>query len=182
MTRIAPPAGGTVADQTVHGVYGGVGDKLTGPSGGTLVHAVVLDYRPHRALANAFSLLLVRESAIVDILVVPIVPPTSANPGSFYDVRRSAVFRMTATAHVVKSTGSIGDLIVILVGVHDPAQRQGLEITLTYDPLALLPDSVQCRHQNRHQNRDNGDHHQKLDQCKTSSLSHNETPSLYSNS
>ena len=56
----------------------------------------------------------------------------------------------------------VDDLLIVLVGVHNPAQAELLDVAQAHGPFALLAGPLQGRHQNRHQHRNHGDHDQKL--------------------
>jgi hypothetical protein len=86
------------------------------------------------------------------VWLVPIGSPAMAHPG----------YLRKASGTAVESGFTIYDFTIILISVHNPAKLQALEIVLTHYPFALLFDSIQCGHQYRHQNRNNGDYDQKL--------------------
>ncbi len=65
---------------------------------------------------------------------------------------------------------------VAVVGIEGVGQAHCLDVVGANDSLALLPDSLQSRHQNSHQQRNNGDDNEKLDEREASSNSHFNMP------
>ena len=59
----------------------------------------------------------------------------------------------------------VDELLVVLIGVHDPGQAELLDVAQAYGPLALLPGSLHRRYEDGHEDGDDGDHHQQLDEC-----------------
>ena len=64
----------------------------------------------------------------------------------------------------VNTRRTVDDPAAVLIGVHQPRERQLLEVAQARRTSALFPGTVQGRHQDGHQYRDDGDHDQKFDQ------------------
>jgi hypothetical protein len=63
------------------------------------------------------------------------------------------------------------------MGVHREDEAPLLQIGLTAECLRLLPNTLQRRYQDGHEQGDDGDDHQELDQGEASLSGHGEIPS-----
>jgi len=68
---------------------------------------------------------------------------------------------------------------IVVVRVHCKDSAPLLQVGLTNNRLCLFFNSLQCRQQYRHQQHNNGNHHQKLYQGKSFSLAHGGSPSFF---
>lgn len=71
---------------------------------------------------------------------------------------------------------AIGELALVVVGVEDGGVAAGFQVGGTGGPAGLLLDFLQCRHQDRQQQGDDGNHHQKFNQCEADSSTHCVSP------
>ena len=65
--------------------------------------------------------------------------------------------------YTVLACVAVDEVVIVLIGVHNPRQSQLLEIAQASRAFSLLLDPIQSGHQNRHQHGDNSDYYQKLD-------------------
>ena len=68
------------------------------------------------------------------------------------------------------------EVAVMLIGVQFEHKTPLLQPRLAHDLLCLALHALQRRHHYRHQQGDNGDHHEKLYKCKPSSFAHSKLP------
>jgi len=76
---------------------------------------------------------------------------------------------------------AVDDFVVVVVSIYYPGQSQLSEVVETDSSFALLSGPVQCRYQYRHQYRNDGNHHQKFYQSKSSSFIHKYTSTFTAN-
>ena len=96
------------------------------------------------------------------------VEPRISGPGRQTQLaaRRNPGIR---TALVIAGGIVVDQGIVIIRGVHDPAELELFEIAHAIDHLGPVLGSGECGQQHCGKNRDNGDYHQQFDQGESSS-------------
>ena len=102
------------------------------------------------AFSDRYFLLLIGHATVLHIGVVPIGPPALANPGPFYNTGGRAIGCVATAVEVMEATGTVGDFVVVLIGVHNPGHGQALEIVLTDDAFSLFSGLAKGRHENGH--------------------------------
>ena len=90
------------------------------------------------------------EVAAAEPQVETVVAPAPVDPGILPETSGTAV----------DAARPVDDLLIEVVCVDHPGQREVLQIALADGTLALLLGPLERRHENRHQNRDHGDDHQ----------------------
>ncbi len=68
---------------------------------------------------------------------------------------------------------------VVVIAVHLPDEAPLMQVRLAGDGPGLFPNAVQDRHEDRHQQRNDGDYHQKLYQRKSPLIAHDDAPFLF---
>ena len=85
-------------------------------------------------------------------------------------VRPVAEIRPQSNDPVVALLIASLELPIVLVRVHGEDQAPLLEVGQAGDGPGLLPHPLQCRHQDRHEQGDDRDHHEQLDQRETRAI------------
>ncbi len=125
----------------VHGVGNGVRDDLAANAGGALVEFDLGAIAKQSPFSNSLDAGFLRCGGLAP-----------KDPG----VREARIGR--------------DDLVVVVVGVQDPAHRHLLEVVQACDSLALFAGPAQRGHEDGHEDGDDGDHDKQLDEGEGVSL------------